>query len=45
MGGDAAARGKVDRAYNLLVTLVANIYNNKGEDSYRRVRKANRQID
>jgi len=45
MGEDESATGKVDRAYNLLVTLISNIYNNKGADSYRKVRKTNNQVN
>lgn len=45
MGGDEKASKQLDRAYNLLVVLVSNIYNNKGSDSYRRIRKTNSQIN
>jgi hypothetical protein len=45
MGGDEAASPKVDRAYNLLITLISNIYNNKGADSYRKVKKTNKQVN
>lgn len=36
---------KIERAYNLLGTLLANIYNNKESDNYRKVKKTNRQVN
>jgi hypothetical protein len=45
MSSKDKAAGKIERSYNLLGTLISNIYNNKGNDSYRKVRKTNKQID
>lgn len=45
MGSNDNAKNKVDRAYNLLVTLLSNIYNNKTSEHYRTVRKTNPQVN
>lgn len=45
MGNNENAKNKVDRAYNLLVTLLSNIYNNKSSENYRTVRKTNSQVN
>jgi len=44
MGGDSNCLPRIDRSYNLLITLLSNICNNKEQDSYRRVKKTNPQI-
>lgn len=45
MGDGTTAASQVDRAYHLLVTLLSNIYNNKGSDNYRQIKKTNSQIN
>ena len=45
MSSKDRAAGKLERSYNLLGTLISNIYNNKTSDSYRKVRKTNNQIN
>lgn len=45
MGSDEAGQAKLDRAYNLIVNLVSNIYNNKESQNFRKVRKTNKQIN
>lgn len=45
MGSNEPAAQKLSRSVNLLTTLLSNIYSNKGNDSYRKVRKTNKQID
>ena len=45
MGGGKEAEAKVERAYNLMITLISNIYSHKDEENYRKVRKTNKQIN
>ena len=45
MGANKEALGKTERAYNLLVTLISNIYSHKDDENYRRVKKTNKQIN
>ena len=45
MGSNKEAASKVERAYNLLVTLLSNIYSHKDDENYRKVKKTNKQIN
>ena len=44
MGGNKEASSKTERGYNLLVTLISNIYSHKDDENYRKVKKTNKQI-
>ena len=45
MGANKEAASKIERAYNLLVTLLSNIYSHKDDENYRKVKKTNKQIN